>query len=105
MRNYFSFPCVFLTAMLAAPISGWAQSSFGANLIVNPGAEAGPGSGSSTIVSSIPGWTSNGANVITYASGYGITTGDIVPIGAGKNYLSNGSTSSSLTQTISVPIA
>jgi uncharacterized protein (TIGR03437 family) len=102
MRNYFSFPCVFLAALLAVPISGWAQSSFGANLIVNPGAETGPGSGSSTIVSSIPGWTSNGANVITYASGYGITTGDIVPVGAGKNYFSNGSTASSMSQTISL---
>jgi uncharacterized protein (TIGR03437 family) len=102
MRIQISLPCAFLAAILTIPSSGWAQSTFGANLIVNPGAEAGPGSGSSTIVSSIPGWTSNGANVITYASGYGITTGDIAPVGAGKNYFSNGSTASSVTQTISL---
>jgi uncharacterized protein (TIGR03437 family) len=103
MRIYFSLSV--LAAVLMMPLPASAQSIFGANLIVNPGAEAGPGSGSSAIVSSIPGWTSNGANVITYASGYGITTGDIVPVGAGKNYFSNGSTASSLTQSISLTSA
>jgi uncharacterized protein (TIGR03437 family) len=93
----------FLFLSLLGPSTGMAQSVFGTNLIVNPGAEAGTGSGSAILVSSIPGWTSKGANVITYASGYGVQTGDIVPIGAGKNYFSNGSTSSSLTQSISLP--
>ena len=81
------------------------QSGFGTNLIVNGDAESGAGVGGNTIVSAIPGWTSTGANVITYASGYGITLGDIVPIGAGKNYFSNGNTSSSMTQTVSLTFA
>lgn len=76
------------------------QSIFGTNLIVNGDAEAGPGSGSSTIVSSIPGWTSTGANVIVYKSGYGITLDDIVPNKVGNNYFSNGNTSSNLKQTV-----
>jgi len=92
-----------LVISLLAPTAGMAQ--FGTNLIVNGDAESGAGSGSSTIVASIPGWTSAGANVITYASNYGITLNDLVPIGAGKNYFSNGNTSSSITQTVSVAFA
>ena len=96
-------PLLAISLISSSPLA--AQSIFGTNLIVNGGAEAGAGSGSSTLITNIPGWTSKGANVITYASGYGIETGDIVPIGAGKNYFSNGSTSSSLTQSISLAAA
>jgi uncharacterized protein (TIGR03437 family) len=78
-----------------------AQAIFGTNLIVNGNAEAGPGVGANNVFPpSIPGWTSKGANVITYASGYGIATTDTVPTGAGKNYFANGSTASSMSQTV-----
>jgi uncharacterized protein (TIGR03437 family) len=91
-----------VSALLFLPCAGWAQSIFGTNLIVNGGAESGAGEGRDVIVPSIPGWTSKGANVITYASGYGIQISDIVPVGPGKNYFSNGDTSSSMTQTVSL---
>jgi uncharacterized protein (TIGR03437 family) len=94
-----------IAAFLSFYPSAVMAQSFGSNLIVNGDAESGSGVGSNTIVASIPGWTSSGANVITYASGYGITLGDIVPIGAGKNYFSNGNTSSSMTQTVSLAFA
>ena len=96
------FVSFLLLAPIALPLAVQAQSIFGTNLIVNGGAEAGPGVGGNTITASIPGWTSSGANVITYVSGYGIGVNDIVPTSAGANYFSNGSTSSSMTQTISL---
>jgi uncharacterized protein (TIGR03437 family) len=99
-------PLSLLFCLLAlAPSTGLAQSVFGTNLIVNGDAESGAGVGANNVLATIPGWTSSGANVITYASGYGIQTTDIVPVAAGKNYFSNGNSSSSMTQTVSFSAA
>jgi hypothetical protein len=81
-----------------------AQSVFGTNLIVNGDAESGGGGNGSKPVASIPGWTvNNGADVLTYASTYGLTTGDVVPIAIGKNYFAGGhNASSSISQSVSL---
>jgi uncharacterized protein (TIGR03437 family) len=89
-------------ALLLCPAILSAQSVFGTNLIVNGDAEAGPGVGNATPVPNIPGWTNNGASVLTYASAYGLTLDNIVPFNVGKNYFANGTTSSSMTQTINL---
>ncbi len=79
-----------------------AAQVFGPNLIANSGAEAGTGSANDTQVGSVPSWTNSGANVITYASGYGLAPDSILPPNVGKNYFSSGKTNSTLTQTVNL---
>lgn len=73
-----------------------AQSSvFGTNLIVNGGAESGPGGDGTAKVSSIPGWqASGGCDIYAYATAYmnidGVAPTDIVPRGTGNNYFAGG---------------
>ncbi|MBV9467786.1 MAG: hypothetical protein JOZ57_00915, partial [Abitibacteriaceae bacterium] len=82
------------------------SSSFGSNLIVNPGAEAGPGSTSGNDIEPVPGWTTSGNfTVIPYGpNNGGITTTDPGPPSRGKNYFAGGpnNAASSATQTINV---
>lgn len=94
-----------LGVLLASACALPAQSVFGTNLIVNPGAEAGPGDNGTTPIQPIPGWARTGyADVITYASDYeaGINLYDIIPQDHGLNmfYGGNRHQPSSLTQTV-----
>ena len=61
---------LWATLIVCCLVSATAQVPFGTNLIVNGDAETGAGSDGKSQVSSIPGWTNQGANVITYASLY-----------------------------------
>ena len=88
--------------LIAAFMPLCAQQVFGPNLILNGDAESGPGSQNDAQVSSIPNWTNTGANVIVYASAYGLDTGSILPASVGKNYFSSGKSNSNLTQTVNL---
>lgn len=93
-------------SVLAVPAS--AQTTFGTNLIVNGGAESGPGGSYSTPAASVPGWTrTGGADVYGYVTGNALAATDIVPVNAGNNYFSGGGqqANSSFSQTINVAAA
>ncbi|HUB82930.1 MAG TPA: hypothetical protein VMB03_29225 [Bryobacteraceae bacterium] len=81
-------------AALAASLAS-AQGIFGSNLIVNGGAESGPGGDGTSPVSSVPGWLrTGGCDVYAYQSAFknvnAIQQTDIVPRGAGLNYFAGG---------------
>ncbi len=89
MRNFSRF-CnvrtaiywVFGAILLSSTQNSYAQGTLGANLIVNPGAEAGAaGASISKPVAAIPGWTVTGtANVLPYdLTGYLLSTGPAPP--------------------------
>ncbi len=87
----------------AAGIS--AAAGLAQNLIVNGGAENSAGGDGTTAAASISGWTLTGApRVITYASGYDLAAGGIVPSNHLNNYFAGGLTNatSTLAQTIDV---
>jgi uncharacterized protein (TIGR03437 family) len=80
-----------------------AQDIFNHNLIVNGGAETGPGNDGSTAPASIPGWTVSGsARVITYSSSYDLLASGIVPSQHRENYFAGGLAAglSTLTQAV-----
>jgi uncharacterized protein (TIGR03437 family) len=91
--------------LLAAAQTMRAQSIFGANLIVNGNAEAGPAGTDKATVASIPGWTHTGSpNVLPYdLTGYVLLT-DPAPPDHGFQYFSAQS-ASTLAQTIDVSSA
>lgn len=82
-----------------------AHAQFGANLIVNPGAEAGAGSPTGAVVA-VPGWTTaNNFTVGTYANSSGFpTASDPGPGDRGANFFAGGpaTASSSAFQVIDV---
>lgn len=83
----------------------WAQP-WDSNLIVNPGAESGPGAAKRTdTISDVPGWTRTGTfSVGQYTSGMPIGTGTYGPKERGSNYFWGGASGgpSSATQTIDI---
>jgi uncharacterized protein (TIGR03437 family) len=88
-------------------IAGAQTTIFGSNIIVNPGAESGPGGDGTAQVANVPGWSrTGGCDVFGYATAankiHGIAPNDIVPVGAGNNYFSGGiqPASCTFTQTI-----
>lgn len=87
-----------------------AQTTFGSNLVVNGGAEAGPGGDGTAQVASVPGWTrTGGCDVYAYASASNnvdaIEPTDIIPRGAGNNYFAGGQSGSVCTFTQSVDVS
>lgn len=91
------------------PVAGAQTAIFGSNLIVNPGAESGPGGDGTAQVANVPGWSgTGGCDVYAYSTAYnnidGISPMDIVPQGAGNNYFAGGiqPVSCSFTQSIDV---
>lgn len=89
---------------VAAP----AFAQFGTNLVVNGGAEDGPGSTGGSAVTSIPGWSLSFApTVVNYANNAGFPTATSPgPAGRGAQFFAGGwSANSSLSQTIDVGFA
>lgn len=66
------------------------SSILNSNLIVNGGAEAGPTGSPGTLPTSIPGWTSNAANVLAYNITGLIQSTDPAPPDHGFNYFTGG---------------
>lgn len=86
-----------VAALLVAATPVAAQTTvFGGNLIVNGGAESGPGSDGTATVSTVPGWSrTGGCDVYAYSTAYNqveaVGPKDFVPSGAGNNYFAGGS--------------
>ncbi len=109
-RSFKYRPLAFTTILTASlliygpsPVPLAAQTLVDHNLIVNGGAETGPGTDGLTAPSAIPGWTQSGSpRVITYASGYDLLPSGIVPAVHRNNYFAGGlnGAASTLTQTI-----
>src|SRR5436305_15095209 len=91
---------LLLTGALA-----WAQP-WDRNLIVNPGAEDGPGAAKETeVISNVPGWTRTGTfSVGQYIGAMPLWTSTFGPKDRGKNYFWGGAKggTSSATQTIDI---
>jgi len=89
-----SFPLVLLAA---ASVNACGSSSSNtppgpsANLILNPGAEAGMGTDGTSVATSIPDWTTTGeANVVQYGSSSFPATTDPGPPDEGMNFFTGG---------------
>jgi hypothetical protein len=75
------------------------------NLLVNPGAEAGPGAADSSTVQAPPGWTvSSNFTAVRYGAPDFLTTADSAALGGGTNFFAGGpdSAASSATQVVNV---
>lgn len=101
-----------VAALAAAAISVLhAQSTiFGGNLIVNAGAESGPGGDGSAPVASVPGWSrTGGCDVYAYSAPFNnvnaLNQSGIVPRGSGNNYFAGGSSPASCTFTQSIDLS
>src|SRR5690242_16304313 len=80
----------------------------GGNLIVNPGAEAGPGSTDSSTVSAPPGWTvESNFTAVAYGTPDFLTAADSAALGGGANFFAGGpdNPASAATQVVDVSIA
>ncbi len=94
---------VTISLLFCASLPLAAQTLFDHNLILNAGAETGPGTDGSTLPASIPGWAQSGSpRVITYVSGYDLLPSGIVPAAHRSNYFAGGLSGavSTLTQVI-----
>jgi hypothetical protein len=101
------FLAFLLVAGLVAAPSGLAAIP-GGNLIVNPGAEAGPGSTDSSTVSAPPGWTVESSfTAVAYGAPDFLTTADSAALGGGANFFAGGpdSAASAATQVVDVSVA
>ncbi|PWU01998.1 MAG: hypothetical protein C5B51_21700, partial [Terriglobia bacterium] len=101
MARSISIFVIFLLGYVSASAQVWDR-----NLIVNPGAEDGPGiAKTSETISNVPGWTRTGAFTVgQYVGGMPIGKSNFVPEDHGKNYFLGGANgvTSSATQTIDV---
>jgi uncharacterized protein (TIGR03437 family) len=106
----FSFAAMQLSrAQQVGPSPVAAAGDVGINLIVNAGAESGPG-GDSTVQQKAPGWTATGGcDIYAYGTAYqqvnAISPQDIVPRGTGDNYFAGGAKPVSCTFSQSVSVA
>lgn len=104
-----AFVCAVFAAAVV-PLLPAQTNIFGNNLIVNGGAESGPGGNGTAPVSSVPGWSRTaGCDVYSYASASSnvnaIATTDIVPRGAGNNYFAGGANPASCTFTQTIDLS
>lgn len=102
MQTMKSFLLAAILFSVSAQLANAQTALFGANLIVNGGAESGAGGDGLTRIVQVPGWqASGGCDVYAYAAAYqnvsAISPSDIVPRGAGSNYFSGGAQAASCT--------
>jgi hypothetical protein len=96
---------VVLALVGAAPAGAVVPSG---NLVVNPGAEAGPGSPDSSQQPPVPGWTIESTfTAVQYGAPAFLTTGDSAKLGGGANFFAGGpgGATSAATQVIDLSAA
>src|SRR3954468_5719955 len=93
--------CTTLALLAAAPAEAAIPPG---NLLVNPGAEAGPGSPDSSAIDPPPGWTVAGDfTAVQYGAPAFLTLQDGAALGGGTNFFAGGNTpASSGTQAVNV---
>ncbi len=103
VEGYYNGARIFSTQFTLSETGGGGGPT-GSNLIVNPGAEAGPGSIDPQPAITVPGWTVNGNVAIVQYGGNEIPANSPGPVDRGINHFSGGpdNATSSLTQRISV---
>ncbi len=87
---------------------GWASAAAPtANLLQNPGAEAGPGSPDGVVIDAPPSWTTTASFTATQYGATGFpTTAQSASIGGGSNFFAGGNTAlATATQTVDVSAA
>jgi hypothetical protein len=88
MHGRVSLAALAAALLLAAPASAALPSG---NLVVNPGAEAGPGATDSSAQVPLPGWTVTGPlTAVAYGTSGFLTTDDASRLGGGVNFFAGG---------------